>query len=374
MTQKELNNIIKRYVNEQRKFINGVFKKKDAKLEKIFKEHQKEVERIYSKYIEDRYNLGDIFRIQDNRTIHKELLIIKESFQTQLYNHISSRIFHAWSISTMHTSDLFKSVYPNSLKELKSEYKAVNIAASNQFIKRDISKGRTLKGRVWLLSNQYLRDIEDTINIGINSGDSAKNIGNKLALYIQDKEAKINAISNLKDSNVKRLLESRIDNKKKVSIKRHAELLAANETNLAYRNAEQERHDNLDMIVGYELKVSNSHLEWLKKVWIPRYGSRIEVCDAMAGKYPKAWRWNGNHPNCKCYKVPILKSIEELAKDNVKLARGEEIDNKSKNTIKNIPRQAQTYIKNNFDRFNGYSNPPYWWVDNIKIINKIVKL
>ncbi|MBQ9417880.1 MAG: hypothetical protein IJU19_04785, partial [Bacteroidales bacterium] len=37
-----------------------------------------------------------------------------------------------------------------------------------------------------------------------------------------------------------------------------------------------------------------------------------DICDLLAGRYPKDFKWTGWHPNCMCYEVPILATPEEV--------------------------------------------------------------
>lgn len=72
---------------------------------------------------------------------------------------------------------------------------------------------------------------------------------------------------------------------------------------MAYRTAEQTRWRQMDFILGYEIKLSGSH---------PQH----DICDTLAGKYPKDFVWTGWHPNYICYVVPIIASEEEFWQDN----------------------------------------------------------
>lgn len=378
MTNKELENIVKEYTAKQRRFLSLVVTRKDIEIEKIFEEHNKEVEKIFNKFVKGKYREQDaqLFLRSPDALLAKELNNLSLSLQNSLYAHVTSNIMQGFKVATDNFSDITNAIFPNTLSNIKKEYSQINDKAVSKFINRDIQSGRTLKGRCWLLSKQYLRDVNDTIAIGISKGDSAVNIGKRLRLFIEDIEAKNKEIAQIEDSKLKKDLQNRQPkpkpHKRVTNVKYHCEMLARNETNLAYRNAEQDKFDSLDQVVGFRIQVSNSHLEWLEKYWRPRYGDEIEVCDAMAGDYPKWFRWNGWHVSCKDIRIPILKTQEELAKDIIKLTKGEKVDNNSVNKVASLPNNALLWIKSNYNRISGYSNPPYWWVDNIETINKIM--
>jgi hypothetical protein len=54
---------------------------------------------------------------------------------------------------------------------------------------------------------------------------------------------------------------------------------------MAYRSADVARWEKLDFVTGYEVKLSNNHPEY-------------DICDELAGKYPKTFVFKGWHPNC----------------------------------------------------------------------------
>ena len=376
MTNKELQNIIKEYTDKQRRYIFINATRDYKEVDKLFEKYNKEVEKIYSKYVKGVYKADEVFRVVPSTPLHIELNKLTLSFQSSLYSTITTNIFNSFSVATANFSTLTDGIFPNTLSDIKKEYRQVNEKAREQFINRNIKDGRTLKGRCWLLSKQYLRDIEDSIAIGINKGDSAKNIGKRLQTFITDIEAKREEIANIKDDRLRKDLERKLPkpnvHKPKINVKYHSEMLARNETNLAYRSADRNKMLSLPQVVGMHIKVSNSHQDWLNEYWIPKNGDKIEVCDAMTGKYPTSFDWKGWHPNCKCYSTPILKTLDELADDIIKLGKGENVNNDSANSVKDIPANAKQWIKENYDRISEYSNPPYWWSDNIELINKVV--
>lgn len=54
----------------------------------------------------------------------------------------------------------------------------------------------------------------------------------------------------------------------------------------------------MDFILGYEIKLSHSHPEH-------------DICNTLAGRYPKDFVWTGWHPNDICYAVPIIATEDE---------------------------------------------------------------
>ena len=84
--------------------------------------------------------------------------------------------------------------------------------------------------------------------------------------------------------------------------------LTATEGNLAYRTADHLRWQQLDFVVGIEIRLSNNHT--LNGVPF------TDICDDLAGKYPKDFKFTGWHPFCRCNAIPILKTEAEIEQDN----------------------------------------------------------
>ena len=61
--------------------------------------------------------------------------------------------------------------------------------------------------------------------------------------------------------------------------------MARTEINSAYREADSIRWQQLDFIVGYEVKTSKSHVQWLAKFWYPRFKKGVR-----RWKYVTQWR------------------------------------------------------------------------------------
>ena len=364
LSNKELQKILKEYVNKQKRHTLNLYQATDRDIERIFRTYQKEIEVIFRDYISGKVNANIPFRFAEYPHLTQYFEPIRASLQASIYTYTIESINKAWGVANKDITPIVKAVYPNTPTKKLTKYLSHNEAAKNAFIERSISSGRTLKGRTWLLSKKYLREVEDTLTIGIHNGDSAERMGKRIAEYLNNPDKKIEDIAKIDSKSHKQLLEERLvkegntTSSNQRSVKKHAKILARNETNLAYRNAETERINRLDFIVGYEIKLSNAH-------------PRVDICDFVNGRYPKDFKWNSWHVNCLCYRVPILKTIEELAEDNVKILQGEEPTTDSVNAVKGIPEGAKQYFKENFERFNNYKNKTYFFEDNLNIIKKL---
>ena len=88
---------------------------------------------------------------------------------------------------------------------------------------------------------------------------------------------------------------------------KNARRLASTEANIAYHKADEQRWSELDFVVGYEIVVS----EHSKR--------KHDICDDLAGRYPKTFQFSGWHPHCRCHAEPILMTEQEIAANNARI-------------------------------------------------------
>lgn len=117
---------------------------------------------------------------------------------------------------------------------------------------------------------------------------------------------------------------------------------------MAYHTADYERWQQLDFVVGIEIRLSNNHTLNGK--------SFEDICDELQGKYPKDFKFTGWHPQCRCHVISILKTPEELAKHNEQILNGEMPDTYSENTVKDVPENFKNWINDNADRIEMANN------------------
>jgi hypothetical protein len=122
---------------------------------------------------------------------------------------------------------------------------------------------------------------------------------------------------------------------------------------MAYREADMQSFRGLDMILGYEVKLSNAH-------------PAPDICDHAKGKYPKTFTFNGWHPACLCYVVPILMEPEQFDAWNA----GEDVNVEYQ---KDVPQGLKDWLNTNKERIEGWKSKPYFMEQNKTFVNKIYK-
>lgn len=213
-------------------------------------------------------------------------------------------------------------------------------------------RGMNLSTRVWSLSEQYKSELEEAITAAIAPGTSAMSLAAQVKQYLKYPDKRFRRIKEkLADGTIKWHLSKNakaFHPEKGVyrSSARNAQRLARTEINMSYRTAEQIRWKQFDFVVGYEVKTTQN-------------GHHVEdICDILAGKYPKSFKFTGWHPQCMCYCIPILKTEDEFWADD---------DVKSVNEVTDIPQNFKEWIRDNEDRIKAAEkrgNLPYFIRDN----------
>lgn len=235
----------------------------------------------------------------------------------------------------------------------KEKYKVLyqtNSYALKAFQNRK-DKGFSVSNKLWNQSVVYKKELEDAISCAIEKGYSAVTLSKRISKYLHDFP------SLQKDYKEKFGTASKAADCEYRSLR-----LAASEINMAYRTAENKRWEQMDFVVGYEIKLSGNH----NCKGVPK-GQYYDICDMLAGKFPKDFDWTGWHPLCRCYKIPILKTEEEFWNFDGRNASSSD----SVNYVKDVPDNFKEWLDKNAERIQAAKNKgtlPYFLRNNKDII------
>lgn len=96
-------------------------------------------------------------------------------------------------------------------------------------------------------------------------------------------------------------------------------------------------------------------------------GVFVDICDELAGDYPKDFKWTGWHPHCRCHATPIMKTEDEILADNERIMRGEEPSEGSVNEVKEMPKAMMDWAEANKERAARGVKMPYFVEDNRRV-------
>lgn len=331
----------------------------DKRIELIYETAVKEAARIGAT-IGD-FNPDRLFSFSDypitRKRIEKLLSGLKSGLSAAIVNGINS----AWTLSNNKNNELARQVFGDNVGKLSQaqyrRYFSTNDEAREAFIQRK-TNGLNLSDRVWNYTNQFKEEIELGLDVCLRNGVSAEDMTKELRQYLKFPDKLFRRV---RDEHGVLQLSKRAaafhpgQGVYRSSFK-NARRLAATETNIAYRTADYTRWQDLDFVVGIEIKLSNNHT--LNGIEF------TDICDKLKGLYPKTFKFTGWHPHCKCYAVTILKTEEEMAEDNRRIMAGEEPVQGSKNEVTDVPENFKQWLTDNEDRAKRSFSVPYFITDN----------
>ncbi len=131
-------------------------------------------------------------------------------------------------------------------------------------------------------------------------------------------------------------------------------------TNIAYRTADYDRYQELSFVIGIEIHTTNN----------PNH--KEDICDYLAGTYPKEFKWTGWHPNCMCYQIPLLASVAEVNKMADEVMRGgDPNDIQCRNEVTELPPNFVSWLNKNKSRYRSAEingTIPFFLRDNTRFV------
>ena len=333
--------------NQKRKYseLNTRLAKYVALIESIYEELNLEAAKLVSNTTSYNADADKPFRWADYPQTRQRIADIQNRFvedmQAVIYRGTSEEWKNSNEVQDLLANSVLKAYDAQVNGEQYRIYYQENNDALKAFQERK-DKGMNISDKLWNQSAVYKKELEEAISCSIQKGTSAITLSKQISKYLQDfpqlqKDYKelFGKASQSKDCEYRSIRLSR------------------SEINMAYRQAENLRWQQMDFVVGYEIKLSGSH-------------HVNDICDQLKGKYPKTFVWTGWHPNDLCYKIPILKTEEEFWEWD---GRGKIVTD-SVNEIKDVPEGFKRWIDNNIHRAKSWENTPYFIRDNKDFIRE----
>lgn len=255
--------------------------------------------------------------------------------------------------SIMDTSKLSKA----QLRKMQDR----NLDALDTFQKRKV-EGMNLSQRVWKYVGQYREQMETAIDVGLGEGRSAQQLARDVKQNLKDPNRLFRRVRDKRGNLVLSKAARAFHPGQGVyrSSVKNAQRLARSEINMAYRESDFLRWQQLDFVVGFEIKRSNH--EPLCK---------CKTCERLVGRYPKTFKFKGWHPQCMCYAVPILMDEEtfdenELGDLKAALFGTEYKKLQAKNLVTDVPDGFKEWVKEHEEAQKNWGSTPYFIKDNFK--------
>ena len=235
-----------------------------------------------------------------------------------------------------------------------------NLKARDAFKRRVDAGGMGLSDRIWNYGDQLKAEMDLALEMSIAEGKSAQKISQEVRKYLKEPDKLFRRVRD--EKGILRLSRAAAayhpgPGKYRSSYK-NAMRVTRTETNMAYKSADMARYQQLDFVVGYEVKLSKSH---------PIRMPGGDICDELKGKYPKEFKFTSWHPQCLCYVVSILNSDDEFDAMIRKILKGEDTKGMaSGEQITDVPDGFKKWVEQNAERSKGWKNQPYFIRDNFK--------
>jgi hypothetical protein len=289
---------------------------------------------------------GSFYKI--NKGLGKQIDVILDKLNKDIRTNIQEGIVSHWDMANLKNNKLV-GTWAEGIKLSKDaifpSFNQLNLVALDTFLARTAA-GMNLSERVWNLTNGAKDQLELYLASGISTGRSAAEIAGDIKQYLNEPNRLFRRVRQ----------EGKLVLSKAAkgyhpgagiyrSSYKNALRLAKNEINMAYRMSDYLRRQQLPFVTGIEVHLSASH-------------PRLDMCDDLAGKYPKGFIFMTWHVGCLCYTTSIM--LNE--KDSLKFMKTGKIP-KSK-YISRIPKRAANWVKLNAKTIAGYKNTPYFIRDN----------
>ena len=314
-------------------------------------------------------DLNKPFNFDDYQQTKKAAAQVTQGLAKKIQGVIVRGTAAEWRAACDKNDAFLKSILRTSrlTPEEAEQYQARNLEALQSFQQRKV-EGLGLSQRVW----KYVGDIKDTIELGIDvglgEGRSAQQLSKDLRQCLQQPDKLFRRVrdkyGNLRLSKAAALYHPGQGVYR--SSARNAQRLARTEVNMAYRQAEYLRWQQLDFVVGIRIWLSNNHTVLDSK---GRPKPLVDICDELKGDYPKTFRFVGWHPQCRCQVTPILSDYDEYNKDRGNrlkaIVRGQAYKSlPSRRQVTAIPENFTQYIEGIRERAKGWKSQPYYIRDN----------
>lgn len=234
-----------------------------------------------------------------------------------------------------------------------------NLDALQSFQARKVG-GMSLAERVWKYTEQYKAQIELGLDVGLGEGRSAQQLSRDLRQNLQDPNRLFRRVrdkrGNLQLSKAAKAFHPGQGVYR--SSYKNAMRLTRSEINMAYREADHLRWQQLDFVVGFEVHRSNHE---------PK--CKCVLCERLVGKYPKWFKFKGWHPQCLCYATAILMDEDDFDKQELSdlksALKGTEYRKLSaKNEVTELPDGFKDWVAENETKQANWASTPYFIKDN----------
>lgn len=303
---------------------------------------------------------NEVFSFNSTKRMSEKSNAILRYLYSAVYGEIRSGVIREWEFANDANDRMVELAMG---KGTRDDSRFARLFARNReamdafFSRKSEYGGLNLSQKVWKYTSQFKEEMELALSVSLGRGDSAATVSRHVRQYLQEPDRLFRRVrdekGNLKLS--KRAAAYHPGRGEYRSSYKNAMRLARTETNIAYMSADNERRLQRPWIIGVEVKRSKHPFE-------------CSVCDSLAGRYPRDFKFVGWHPQCRCYTTDVLASEDEVLAYRRAMFKGEDVSNwQFSGQITELPDSTKQWLSDNADRVEKAAEKgtlPYWMKDN----------
>lgn len=338
---------------DNKKKVSDISNQSEAERYRYLQLLNRNIEQMFNTYIDaivnftyaQSINPNKIFTFVNYPNVRSYVDAVVNSAVAEVNLQIVNGIDYGWSLSNQKNNLIADVRLADSLipKGKQITFYDANFEAKRKFIQRT-EAGLNLSQRIYKAVQPFSQQLEQGLALHIGEGKSAAETGRKLKQYLKEPNALV------QDKIKARNVGSGVYRSATANIER----LTRTEINNSYRSADLERWAATPFILGFEVRLSAQH---------PKY----DICDPMAGQYPKSFVFSGWHPQCLCYSVPVLMNDKQFGEYQQLVLSGNDTQEnvfKIASPVLEIPATAAQWVEDNIEKISRLKNTPYWFKDN----------
>ena len=334
----------------------------------------------------------DQFSFSKNPAISQQVDGVIQKLASRIQAVIETGDREQWDAACAKSNAFLSAIMRTSAipKPLLQSYQDRNLEALAAFQERKIN-GLGLSERVWnyvSLLKQEIETVADTsqayMHNGINTPDAMEKVERALGSGLSADDLSREVRSCLKEPD--KLFRRVRDKYGNLHLSKNAKLyhpgqgvyrssyknamrMTRSEINMSYRQSDYLRWQQLDFVVGLRVQLSGNHT-CLGTDGKPH--PYTDICDILAGDYPKDFKFTGWHPQCRCIVTPIMKPYDEWNEDRKHIDEKAYRQLPASNEVTGVPQTFKDYIRENQKRIAGWSSTPYYIKDNPHYVDKAI--
>ena len=342
------------------KYTLGLFKRVEDYTDKVRKYYVIATDALLALSAKADLKPDELFSFADNPKLHAEANEILRGLYSAVYSEIQSGVEAEWGLANISCDELIASIFGEDVMSDNhfARWFGRNQEAMDAFFTRKSSKhGLNLSQKVWKYTGMLRQEMELALSVSLGQGDSAATVSRKVRQYLQEPDKLFRRVRDA-DGNLKLSKAAKAYNPGQGvyrSSYKNAMRVSRTEINMAYREADFNRWQSMDFVVGIKVQRSKNYKEACE-------------CDIFAGLYPKGFLFRGWHPHCLCYATPVLATMDEMMKMQKQILNGEPLTIGKANEVKSVPAGFNDWIVKNKDTMDRRQSVPYFVLDNAKYV------